>query len=137
MNTSTSYTELQQTELFNRYGVFFAFSNEQLKEGLDKLKQDGILLEGEKLTRLPYGMFAPSKHAETILKELEQIHKDGLANDLKENGKEGVIIRELYNHECFYTGDYSQAYENALQSYGITLDEVRQAYYKELPNSDL
>lgn len=131
------YTEQKQTNLFNKYGVFFAFSNEQLQKGIDDLKSKGILLEGEKLMRLPLGMLAPSKHAQTVMEKLAKIHKDGRAEDIAENGKEKIIVRELYNYECFYTGDYSEAYENTLKDYGFTLEEVRKAYYKELPNSDL
>ena len=43
-----------------------------------------------------------------------------------ENGKEGVIKRELSNHECYYTGDISGCEE--------ALDEIIKVYRQEAPN---
>ena len=133
MTGLSKYTQDKQTNLFNKYGVFFAFSNEQLKEGLEDLKSKGILNEGEKLMRLPMGMLAPSKHAQKVMNKLSKIHSDGRAQDIAENGKEKIIIRELYNYESFYTGDISDTVD-ALELYGFSYDDIYEVYRKELPN---
>lgn len=130
MATAKQVTQDKQTEIFNKYGVFFAFSNEQFSKGIAKIKGEGILLEGEKVRSLFGGGYVPSKHHDTVLNELGQVHEDGRAADIKENGKEKIIERELYNYECFYTGDIEDAIE-PLSYYGYTREDILKVYHEK------
>ena len=62
--------------------------------------------------------------------ELDKIHEAGVKQDLAENGKDGVIKRELGNYECYYTGDIETCVD-ALKSYGITEEEIRVVFKQE------
>jgi Glu-tRNA(Gln) amidotransferase subunit E-like FAD-binding protein len=54
---------------------------------------------------------------------------------LAENGKDGVIERELHNHEAFYVGSIRDTVD-ALSDYGITREEIRQVYNRVAPTVD-
>ncbi len=121
-----NYTENAQTELFNKVGAFFAFSNKQFDEG----KKEGV-----KYSHLGAGLICPVGTGKEIMTTLDRIHKDGIQQDLAENSKEGVIKRELANHECYYTGDIS-ACVDALADYGITKEEILAVYRIEQPKQE-
>ena len=55
--------------------------------------------------------------------------KEAIEQDLKENGKEAIIERELQNYECYYTYDINEAVIK-LSDYGITYDEVKAIFNK-------
>lgn len=121
------YTENLQTELFNSNSAFFAFNDQQVNEGLKKYPN----LTREELTNLGGGLICPKDKAKDIINGLDAIQEQGMQQDLKENGKEGIIIRELYNYESFYTSDPSDAIEK-LKPYNFTEAEIIAAYRKEL-----
>jgi hypothetical protein len=127
MNYLTDYTNKKQTELFNKTGAFFAFSDKQFYEQ----KQAGV-----KYKSLGFGLICPADKCKEVLDSLEQITKDGIALDLKDNGKEKIIKRELYNYEAFYTGNIEEV-ADTLQGYGITRAEVWNVYVTELPSVEL
>lgn len=129
----SDYLEAGNKAIYNKYGVFFAFSTEQLQEGLKTNLDNGITIAGDKTTKFPLGMFAPTKHKEAVLKELDSNFNEAVKKDIKENGKEKIIVRELYNYECFYTGDIDDALSK-VSVYGYTLEDVQKAYRKEYPN---
>ena len=74
-------------------------------------------------------MVCPKENAKTVVESLHRIYTDSVKEDLKENGKEAVILRELENHECFYTGSIDDAIEK-LEDYPITKEEIRKVYCK-------
>lgn len=117
------YMEDKQSALFAKTGSFFAFSKKQFEES----KKDGV-----KYVSIGGGLLCPKENAKELVDSLGIIWNEAVKQDLKESGKEGIIKRELYNHECFYTGDYSAAYD-AVSHYGFTLEDVKRQYYKELP----
>ena len=121
------YQEAKQSELFTKTGSFFAFGDKQFNEA----KKEGI-----KYVSLGAGLICPKETVKELITGLNAISKKAIAKDLKENGKEAIIIRELHNHECFYTGDYLNAV-NSLKGYGFSIDEIRQAYNKEKTNVEL
>ncbi|AZS26288.1 hypothetical protein DYL72_15375 [Vibrio anguillarum] len=118
MKTLNSYAQEKQTALFNSMGAFFAFSNEQLNE---KRK------EGVEYVNLGNGLIAPKENAQALYDGLCNIHKESVAEDLKENGKKAIIRRELFNYECFLVGNITDCVE-ALQDYGITKEEIQEHY---------
>lgn len=116
------------TDLFNQTGVFFAFNNEQFLEGIEDLKKKGLLLEGEKLAQLGAGGYLPSKNLKLFESETSKIEKwyKFQIKELKE-AKRDLILYELKNYECLYTGDISDALE-VLIPLGIKKEEVIKVY---------
>lgn len=122
MKTLQCYIQESQTELLNNTNSFFAFGIEQFK----KQKIDGV-----KYTQYDCGIFCPTENCEELEKGLESIHKKGIEKDVEENGMSNIIIRELYNHESFYTNCIDSTVE-ALQLYPFTIKDIRKTYYSEL-----
>ena len=116
--------EHRQSKLFKEKKVFFAFSNEQFKEGVEKHK----LTKENKMVKMGGGMFCPSGNVKEVIDQMDLIYKESIIEDMKQ-GKEKVILRELGNHECFYTGDYSDCI-NKLEDYPIKKSEIKEVFYK-------
>jgi len=121
MKYLTNYIEQAHTEALNRAGAFFAFSTSQFNEA----KKEGV-----KYSNLEYGLICPTDNCETLLKELDTTYKAGIKQDIAENGIDNIIIRELANHEAYYTGDTTSTRE-ALADYPITLEQIQSIYNKE------
>lgn len=112
------YMEEAQTKAFEKAGAFFAYSNKQF----DEQKKQGV-----RYVSVGLGLICPKDTVAALINELAAIAKQGIKDDLAENGKEGVIKRELANYECFYTGDPSGAVE-ALEGYGISEEEIMEVF---------
>ncbi|MCR9649553.1 hypothetical protein NB559_06720 [Vibrio parahaemolyticus] len=112
------YIQQPQTALFDELGAFFAFSNKQF----DQANKKGI-----EYVSLGMGMIVPKNNAKQLVERLEVIQKEGIKQDIAENGKEAIIRRELFNHECFYTGDICDCVEK-LEEYGYSYDDIYQVY---------
>lgn len=54
-------------QLIKSLGGFFAFNNDQFKEGYNNALNDGIIEEGEKVTHLKAGLYMPSKNVDAFL----------------------------------------------------------------------
>lgn len=118
------YDELKkkQQEKFNSFPVAFAFSNEQLKEGMKKLGLNEN--DTEKITGIGAGGFIKK----TDVKEYINMHKRfkqeiiEAIND-RETGKEfakDMFVSELANHEYGYTRELDET----LAAVGFTLLEI-------------
>ena len=118
MKYLTHYTEEEQTRIFKKYGVFFAFNNQQFAEQK---------VEGVTYVNGPSGMIIPKEHVDKVIEELNICHEKGIAQDIAENGKNRIIRRELDNYECYYTHDISDAVD-ALEPYGITEAQVLKVF---------
>lgn len=118
MKYLSHYMQASQTKLFSDLGVFFAFSNSQFEEK----RVDGV-----EYCTLGSGLIVPKGNAQAALDGMEVIRKKAIAQDIEENGKDNIIRRELYNHECFYDGDLSRCLD-ALIDYGYTKKDVIVAY---------
>ena len=114
MKHLSDYIKDAQTAVLEKYGVFFAFSDQQFAEN----KKEGI-----KYVHVAAGMIVQKDNVEAVLKALKKVTKDGIALDIKENGHEAIIKRELNNYECHYTNDIDIVVK-VLKSYGITYDQV-------------
>jgi len=122
MKYLSDYMEQAQTDLFNKTNTFFAFSDKQFKEQYT----DGI-----KYVDLGGGMITPTEHATKVIVELKMIYEKAMAQDLKENGIQGVIERELGNHEVYYTNDLEPVME-ALKDYPeITQKNIIKVYQRK------
>lgn len=118
MKYLSDYTQQAQTDLFDELGVFFAFSNQQFEEA----RKQGI-----EYVSLGMGMIVPECNAKSLVERLVDIQKEGIKQDIAENGKHAIIRRELFNHECFYTGDVWDCVEK-LEEYGYRYDDIYQVY---------
>ena len=106
-----TYKEIKQKhqEAYNKImsncGVFWAFSNEQFKEGIKKIEKAKMINKGEKLVSIGMGGFMPKNKNEKMMIELKEADKQE-KKELKEfrELKKEAILYELNNHECFYTG---------------------------------
>jgi len=115
MKYLSDYTQDKQSEVFNRYGAFFAFSNKQF----DEKKKEGV----DYVSLGESGLIAPKGAGNEIMEALEAIQEEAIKQDLKENTTKGVIHRELANYECQLTGNITDAVE-ALEPYGVTEKQV-------------
>ena len=73
MKYLSNYMEDRQTALFDRLGVFFAFSKGQFDEG----KKEGV-----KYCSLGSGMICPKDNAKELIDELDRIVKECIQQDL-------------------------------------------------------
>ena len=117
----SDYINDKNSKLFKETGTFFAFSNEQFKEQMK---------EGRKYVDMGGGMITEKGNEEKLVKGLNKNYKEGIKQDLKENGKEKVILRELQNHEAFYTGEIEEAVETLKDYPGITKEDIMKSYRK-------
>lgn len=113
MKYLNDYTNAPIAEMLTKHGAFFAFSNSQFDEQKDPA------LTTKDYCHVFHGMYAPKANAEALMLEYARIVKDGVAQDIKENGFHNIILRELNNYECFYSGDHHDALQ-ALLAYDIT-----------------
>lgn len=114
MKYLSDYVQDAQTAIFEKYGVFFAFNNQQFAEK----KQEGV-----KYVSVGMGMIVPKDNVDTVFKALKKVTKEGIALDIQENGYEAIIKRELSNHECYYTGCVDDAVKS-LKRYGISREQI-------------
>ena len=115
MKNLLDYIQEKQTSLFKETGVIFAFSQKQFEEQ----RKEGVVY-----VNLGMGCLVPKENMEDFKTRHAQLIEDGIAQDLQENGKEAIIIRELENFECFYTGDVSNDVIEYLDGYQITKEEI-------------
>jgi hypothetical protein len=136
----TTYGEIKQkhenayNKIMEDSGVFWAFSNEQFKEGIEKIKASGKINPGEKVARIPAGGFVPSKNADAMIKLLKE------ANDIKKkelkaakDAKESAILYELNNHECFYNGNNLDTVAEIFEDI-YTMDDIKKVFKKHNNN---
>ena len=112
------YVELKEkhSREIDGFPVFFAFSNQQLEEGLEKLA-----VTKENICSIGSGGFvAKNKRADfdAMFSRWEKESKDALKDDAF---LADAIIYELNNHEYGYTMDP----EPALDAIGVSLDDER------------
>jgi len=118
MKYLSDYIEDKQTALFKVTNTIFAFSTKQFNEQ----KKEGI-----KYVRMGIGMFTDKRYVKRLINEMDKIYKEGIAQDIKENGLENIILRELANHEAYYTGTIDDTFET-LKPYKITEEQIWKMY---------
>ena len=113
-----TYMEEKQTALFNETNTIFAFSTKQFNEG----KKEGITY-----INMGAGMLCDKRHVKKLIEGLEKIYKDSIKQDIKENGIDAIIKRELANHEAWYTMDIQETCDK-LKDYPISKKQIKQIY---------
>ena len=115
MKYLSDYIEEAQTKILDEMGAFWAFGQGQV----DAQKKEGV-----EYVSLGNGLICPKDNAKALSEGLAKIADEGIKTDLAENGKKGVIHRELGNHEYSITFDITDT-ASALYGYDITDDEIR------------
>jgi len=115
MHYLSHYTEAAMTKAIDEAGAFFAFSNQQFNEQ----KKEGV-----KYVSMRMGLICPKANADKLAAAITRAGDEGRAADLAENGKQGIIHRELGNHEACIRKDITDTVD-ALAGYGITKEEVQ------------
>ena len=134
MKYLSDYTEQAQNECFEKYGVFFAFSEKQFKEGCEKV---GATKEN-KVASFGSGGYVLVKNRDLLIDELNHIHDKAINKDIAENGIVKIIHRELANYETQITGDIQEVTE-ILKDYKITEEQIKKEYkifYKKCIKND-
>jgi hypothetical protein len=102
MKSINDYTNKINTELFNKYGAFFAFGNAQFN---DKKK------EGVTYVQFNSGLICPKENAKILNTELNKVFDNAIKQQVLEFGADAVISYEYFNHEIQLTGDTSELIE--------------------------
>lgn len=119
MNAYVQLKNKKQKE-FNAFPMAFAFSDEQLKEGLDKL---GITKD--EAVGIGAGGFIRKSDLEdfkAMVKRWQDAEAEAIANDKTGEGFiKDMFVYELGNHEYSYTGDAT----DAIATLGLTYGKIR------------
>ena len=118
MKSLQSYIEKEQTKIFDKYGAFFAFSQEQLNHH----KEPDV-----EYTNIGSGLVAPRDNAIKIGEELDATYKKGIQERIEEYGIDKIIQYELSNYECQISMDYTDAFET-LKDYGVTQEQMDEQF---------
>ncbi len=59
----------KKQDIIARHNGFFAFNNDQFREGYGKLKESGVVQEGEKVVHVSMGLYIPKSNVESFIKE--------------------------------------------------------------------
>ena len=118
MKTLTNYLEAAHTKIFNNHGAFFAFSDEQFEAKAKK---------GVRYCSMSGGLICPKDNAKQLNKDLETAYLDAIKKHKSEHSKEEIILAQIYNHECYYTWNWSRVTE-VLEDYGYTDQDVETVF---------
>jgi hypothetical protein len=112
------------TKITDDLKVFFAFSESQLNEGLEKIGE-----KRENLTSIGMGGFIPKYNVKKYIEETSKLN-EWFVKEVKKLNPNEVIRYELNNYEAYYTGDISTAYE-VLKDYGFTREDVLNVFHNK------
>ncbi|PKG68659.1 DUF7659 family protein [Pseudoalteromonas sp. GutCa3] len=100
--------------LYSEMGAFFSFSSEQF----NKKKVENTIY-----VSLGAGLLVPKCNVKSFIEEFDKIKDAAIKQDIEDNGIDAIILRELSNYECFYTGEIEDCVE-ALKCYSITETQI-------------
>lgn len=121
MNKYDEFKKKQHDE-FNKFPMAFAFSDQQFKEGLEKL---GLTEnDKDKIIGIGFGGFIRESDREAYI-QLSKKHSEEFKHEIKEDktGKnfiKDMFESELANHEYGYTQDLT----DTLAALGLTMKEI-------------
>ena len=115
--TINRYKELGKEEPDSqKYGIFWAFSDEQFEEGKEKMKQLGFYQEGQKIYAFGGGGYGTSKE---LIDDFFNFYKNRRKRMAAECDPQEVYIYEYNNHECMLDWDGDDAaYKLIVDMYG-------------------
>ena len=132
MSFSKAYREYDKEvnlELSNT-GIFYAFSKEQFNQ--NKPKKDASDTE---YLSVGYGAYIHKKDKSKLDKYFNEIAPRLRQELVSKVNIEDFIHYELINHDCYYTGDYTEILEVLRPFYkdisdADMLDKIKDVYYK-------
>jgi len=120
--------QAQYNSLFDKVGLFWAFSDEQFEKGKGK----NPVSEGYKYVSIGMGGFYPGQNKQQYHDGIDKIRLwEKQANkELKKSREETekAILYELNNHECFYTCNIDEVVSLFKGVY--TRQQIRAVYKK-------
>jgi hypothetical protein len=122
--------ESAMSAIYKKHGVFFAFSKKQFNEQKE---------EGVEYSSLGSGLIAPKESAEEFQKELIAALDNYHQTRLEVEGKDKIIMDELFNHECQIVSCYDDIID-LMGSYGITEEDILKVwpiFIKKCQDEDL
>lgn len=84
-----------------KYGIFFAFNDEQFKQGYDGLVRRGFIKDGDKVERAFAGGYGTRSEIDRYL----AFYKEREERTKAECNPQEVYFYEWNNHECMFGGD--------------------------------
>ncbi len=121
----------QQTAIFDKYGVGFAYSDEQMDQYIQGEREKGYNGEFTRISNIP-GMYCRSETVDAMAEDLKALHKS-FYNDVRQNvPMDDYIEYELNNHEAYYTGNYLDPLTvSVIQSKfpEATKEEIRRVFF--------
>jgi len=127
MKYLSNYMDSAMSETLKKHDAFFAFGKSQF----DEAKKDGV-----KYYDMGGGLVCPIDNAKDLRKAMDDVYNVAIAQDIEENGLNAIILRELYNHEAFYTGDIDSTYEAIGDYPGATRELVAEIYKQNINKQD-
>lgn len=109
------YCEAAQTKAMDAAGAFFAFNKEQFSQGNPN---------GVRVVHLGAGLYCPTANADSLYEAIVNARREGIAQDIAENGLEKCIMRELGNHEYGITHDITDTMEALADYPGVSAELV-------------
>lgn len=125
MKPMIEYTEGEISRIMKELGAFWAFSQSQY----DEQRQPDVRYT----STLGGGLICPVDNIKQLVNGLNAAVENGMKADVAENGIEAIVLREIHNHECYYTGD-PQAAIDKLSHYPVTKEFIQEVFDKNWPN---
>lgn len=99
-----------------KHGIFWAFSNSQFKEGVNRMKELGLYKDGQKIYSIGAGGYGISKE---LIEDFCNFYKERNKKIAKECDPQEVYIYEYNNHECMLDwNDDEAAYKVVVSIFG-------------------
>lgn len=124
-------TQAKATELFRQYGVFWAFSDQQFQEGLQKTHS-----QVADIVAIGAGGYVKKQNAHAYHQAMSKLIDTQIKAELA-TGRENVILYQLHNHEAFWCDDgLHSALSILVKDYNISKEEVMNVYHKHYDAND-
>lgn len=117
-STPESRYQEKQSAIIDDNGAFFAFNSQTLREKAQ---------EGVQYANSYAGLVVPKDNKQRLESQIDEAHAQFVKEEIELYGIDKIILRELYNHEAFYTGDVEDTFY-ALQGYGVTIEKVLEVF---------
>ena len=122
MKYLNNYIDKATSQALDMHEAFFCFGVERFKEKSKK---------GITYVDMGMGLVCPKENAKQLQQDLNNITMLGIKEDIKDNGKDGIIKRELNNHEAYYTWDTYDTIQS-LKGYGFSTEDVQRVFRAEV-----
>jgi len=115
--TIERYKEIMKEEPDSeKYGIFWAFSEAQYKEGKEKMKKLGFYKDGQKIYSFGMGNYGTSKE---LIDDFFDFYSNRRKRAAEECDPQEVYLYEYDNHECMIGWDGDEpAYKIIVNMYG-------------------